>query len=35
MRGAAKIAFMHHIGRVQVIEIAADLTVTYHFIEAE
>jgi hypothetical protein len=35
MQDAAKIAFMHHIGTVQLIEIAADLTVTYHFIEAE
>jgi hypothetical protein len=32
LQDAVKIAFMHHIGRVQVIEISADLTVTYHFI---
>ena len=32
LQDAVKIAFMHHVGRVQVIEISADLTVTYHFI---
>jgi hypothetical protein len=35
LQGAAKIAFMHHIGTVQLIEITADLTVTYHFFEAQ
>ena len=32
LQDAVKIAFMHHVGRVQVIEISADLIVTYHFI---
>jgi hypothetical protein len=32
LQDAVKIAFMHHVGRVQVIEISDDLTVTYHFI---
>jgi hypothetical protein len=32
LHDAVKIAFMHHVGRVQVIEISADLTVTYHFV---
>jgi hypothetical protein len=32
LQDAVKVAFIHHIGRVQVIEIGGDLTVTYHFI---